>query len=200
MNLKQLSIGRELINFVSFDSHIIEAVNEKAMFAHRLVRQEDIPSIVDGLREWLIRSVGIFTTVGYYRSPDLKLWFDGETIIEEFDELLLKFKTFLEAERGIDLKGEYSLLRYRDNLNFIMFAGKPIGDVTNDLGMPVFSGFLTEEEEIRFGYALEEANHFIEDLISRMNDKFDALDNAEAFVKELIGDRLPEVLKRHLSQ
>lgn len=198
MNLTQPSIGREIVSFVSFDSHIVEAVNEKSMYAHRLINEEDIPVIVDGLREWLIRRVGVFTTIGYYRSPDLSLWYDVDGLVEEFDELFLKFRDYIQLEKGIDLNGSYSLLRYRNNLSFIMFAGEPIGEVTNNLGAPEISGFLSEDDEVRFRHALEEAQGHLEAMASRMSDKFDYIDDADAFVKDLIGDRLPEVLKRHL--
>lgn len=200
MNLMQPTCGRELINFRSFDSHIEDAINEKAMFAHRTIEQGDIPILVDALREWLIRAAGIFTVVGYYRSADLSLWYSSDALKEEFDELLLKFRPYLEIEKGIDLSADYSLLRYRDNLNFIMFAGKPIGEVNDGFDLPEISGFLSEDDEIQYQYALEEAEHFIEEMTSRMTDKFDEIHDARAFVKDLIGDRLPEVLKRHLNR
>lgn len=198
MNLTQPITGRELVNFKTFDQYIEEAVNAKSMYANRLINQEDVPSIVAGLREWLIRRAGPLTVIGYYRPPNLNIWFDNEALIEEFDDLLLKFREYLKLEKAIELDGEYSLLRYRDSVNFIMFAGTPLTDITDTLGAPDGNGFILEDDEDMFKYALEDANRFIEEMISRMNDKFDALYDARPFVEDLIGGRLEEVLRKHI--
>lgn len=76
--------------------------------------------MVWALREWLIREVGCFDIVGYVRYPDISYWYDRDALIEEFDELLLLFKDYLRLQKALVLDEPYRLVRYQDNLNFIL--------------------------------------------------------------------------------
>uniref|UniRef100_A0AAU8KY18 Uncharacterized protein n=1 Tax=Pantoea phage Survivor TaxID=3232176 RepID=A0AAU8KY18_9CAUD len=187
-NLTPSSTG-SFITFRGFDKEIEAYLEPKIPLSHKLINQIEIPIIVDALREYLIRNAGCFTIKGFYRPSDLSIWYDREALIEEFDDLLIKFKDFIYT-LGVDTGTQYTLIRYQDNLNFIMV------DVV-DNREPEFPS-LDEENELRFKYALEEAQGHLEAMISRMQDKFDYIQDPDAFVKELIGDRLPEVLRRHL--
>ena len=51
-------------------------------------------------------------------------WFDYETLIEALDDLLLQFREYLGTIKGLDLNSRYTLVRYLDNLNFIIAQGE----------------------------------------------------------------------------
>ena len=66
----------------------------------------------------------IFSLVGYVEEPVLTAWFDYETLIEAFDDLLLQFREYLSSVKGLDLNNRYTLVRYLDNFNFIIAQGE----------------------------------------------------------------------------
>lgn len=89
-----------------------------------MITFNDIPFVLDSLKEKLIKDVANFTITGcVYRCTPLTYWFDPETITEVFDELYLDFCKYLEWAKGIDLKEKYILLRYIDSSSFILFRG-----------------------------------------------------------------------------
>ncbi|QBZ70861.1 hypothetical protein pETSU_280 [Edwardsiella phage pEt-SU] len=187
-NLTKSSTG-SFVSFRGFDSEIEKYLEGKIALSHKLINQPDIPLIVDSLREYLIRNAGCFSISGFYRPNDLTIWYDRQAILEEFDDLLLLFKDWIET-LGVDRTQQYTLIRYRDNLNFIMV------DVVVE-HEPGLVSVLDDDHPV-IKHAMEEAEHFVYEFISRLEDRFDAIDDAEAFVKDLIGDRLKETVKRHI--
>lgn len=108
------------VEFSSFDAIIEEQLELKQHLSHRLINTSDKPNLVWALREWLIRQIGCFDVVGYVRYPDINYWYDNEALIEEFDDLLLLFRDYLRLQKAL-VPGElYRLVRYQDNLNFIL--------------------------------------------------------------------------------
>lgn len=113
-----------LINFITFDNIISEYIEKKQAFSHRLINSSDIPEITAGIREWLLKQIGCFITQGYIKPIDLNYWFSHETLLDEFDDLLLSFRDYLNQEHGLDTKEDYTLTRYKDSINFIITSDK----------------------------------------------------------------------------
>lgn len=162
INSKPCSIdGR--IDFRTFDSIIDEQLEKKQFTAHQFITSSTRPDVIWGLREWVIRESGYFDVVGYMRSPDLTYWFEHEAIVEEFDELLLLFRDYVVSQKGIDPESKYRLVRYQDNLNFILVEIRP-GETEEltDLGYTQHQRFVSElwpelqKEFIKFQDQLEE--------------------------------------------
>lgn len=133
------------IEFTSFNPIIDEQLEKKLFFAHQFITDSNRPDVVWGLREWIIKTSGYFDVIGYMRSPDLTYWFEQEAIIEEFDDLLLLFRDYVVNQKGIDPERKYRLIRYRDNLNFILVEIRP--DETEeltDLGFTQQQRFVSE--------------------------------------------------------
>lgn len=123
-NSKPTSINGR-IEFSSFDPIIEEHLEQKQSLSYRLINTIDKPNIVWGLREWLIKQAGYFDVVGYVRSPDLTYWYDSQALIEEFDDLLLLFRDYCVLQKGIVPESNYKLVRFMDNLNFILMEALP---------------------------------------------------------------------------
>lgn len=188
-NLTPSSTG-SFITFRGFDKEIEAYLEPKIPLSHKLINQVDIPLIVDSLREYLIRSVGCFTISGFYRPNDLSIWYDREAIIEEFDDLRLLFRDWLFTQ-GVDIERQYTLSRFRDNLNFIMIDG--VRDVEPEVPS------IEEEESITFKYAKEDVEGFLHVFGEHLTDKCDYIDDGEAFVKDLIASaNLDELVRRHM--
>lgn len=151
------------IEFTSFDSVIDEQLEKKLFFAHQFITDSNRPDVIWGLREWVIRTSGYFDVIGYMRSPDLTYWFEHEAIIEEFDDLLLLFRDYVANQKGIDPERKYRLVRYKDNLNFILVEIRP-GETEEltDLGLTQQQRFVSElwpelqKEFVKFQDQLEE--------------------------------------------
>lgn len=111
------------MEFGSFDKFISDSIDKNAQFSHREIKQVDYPTLIDSLRDWVIRKSGRFEIIGYYRPADLSLWYETETLVEVYDSLLLDFREYLGMEKGIDSEVKYTLRRYMDNYSFIMTEG-----------------------------------------------------------------------------
>lgn len=125
MNNSNHSTINGRIDFVSFDSFIAEQLELKQFSAHRIISVKEKPNVIWGLREWLIRHCGYFDIIGYVKCPNLSNWFEYESIIEDFDELLLLFRDYVQVEKGINPDCKYKLVRFKDNLSFILSEIKP---------------------------------------------------------------------------
>lgn len=179
-NLPEPSTGNMLVMFTSFDKVIEEHVRKKMMMSFRMVYEKDIPMIMEGLREWLIKSVGCFMTVGHYRVADLGYWYEPEAVVEEFDDLLLEFKDYLLSSKDIDPKKDYTLLRYGDNLTFILIEGK------NGLDMPDPMVEAPDPDAEVCDRLKGRFDEFVEKLATEFEDVFD--------VHEFMGELAPEEL------
>jgi hypothetical protein len=151
------------IEFHSFDSIIEEHLEQKLHLSHRLINQSDKPTLIWGLREWLIRQAGYFDVIGYVRSPDLSYWYDREALVEEFDDLLLLFRDYVCYQKGIDSDCKYKLVRYMDNMNFILHEIKPgESEELTGLGQTLQDKFYSElwpeleKEFVKFEKVLQE--------------------------------------------
>ncbi|WNV45890.1 hypothetical protein [Aeromonas phage AerS_266] len=113
------------INFSSFFYFIEEAIEQNQIHANKLIKEKDKPGIAVMLQTYLIRACKVFSLTGTCKEGDIKVWFSREVLIEEFDDLYLKFRDFLVYQLGLDLSKKYGLSRYKDNLNFILYE---IGD------------------------------------------------------------------------
>lgn len=143
-NLNPCSINGR-IEFTSFDSFIDEHLEKKLFFAHQFITASTRPDVIWGLREWVIKTSGYFDVIGYVRCPELTYWFEHDAIIEEFDELLLLFRDYVVNQKGIDPDRKYRLIRYKDNLNFILVEIQP-GETEEptDLGFTQQERFVSE--------------------------------------------------------
>lgn len=118
------SLGFTVINFTDFFPFIEDALDEKGMYSSRMIVRKDYPFLIPALQTYLIRKCKIFSLVGYVEEPVLTAWFDYETLIEAFDDLLLQFREYLSSVKGLDLNSRYTLVRYLDNFNFIIAQGE----------------------------------------------------------------------------
>lgn len=190
MNNSTPSKTGSFVTFRLFDKEIEEYLESKIPLSHKLITNVDIPLIVDSLREYLIRACGQFTIIGFYRPNDLGIWYDREAIIEEFDELLLKFKDWIFT-LGVISGEHYTLIRHRDNLNFIMTDAEPDLEAKDDL---------FAKEDSRLEDTANRVEGYLEYVIERLFSKVCEIEDAEAFIKELAGpERIREVLRRHMS-
>lgn len=189
MNNLMPSKTGSIVTFRGFDKEIEQYLEPKIPLSHKLINQVDIPLIVDSLREYLIRNAGCFTISGFYRPNDLSIWYDREAILEEFDDLLLKFKDWIFT-LGVDINEQYTLIRVRDNLTFVM-----VNVVVEQ--EPVLDLF--EKHNQHLEYAAGRVEGFLEEVTERLFSKVHEIEDAEAFMKELISpERIREVLQRHM--
>lgn len=184
-NLLPSSVGNELVNFLTFDSFIEEYLDSAQQFSPIMIRRIDYPNIVMGLREWLIRNVGCFITVGYFNAPNLNYWFDNQTLIEEFDDLLLEFRDYLGSAKGIDSTKKYVLTRYMDNLSFLLNEG----EVPDTSFLAIVENNDPEIDSVKRTFA-----DFESDLEKQYGDTFDI----DGLLAELKGDNFEGLLQRHL--
>lgn len=159
---RSLEAGR--IEFNSFDKVIETHLEERQQYSHRLINEVDKPSLIWSLREWLLRTIGCFEIVGYTRYPEISYWFDRSTVIEEFDELLLLFRDYINQEKGIDSTARYKLIRYQDNLNFIL--------VPIDTNVPVVFADVQPDMISNISELWPEFEKEFATLEKRLNDKF----------------------------
>lgn len=183
----------ELINFRDFDAVILEVLERKVSMAHTLINEVDKPVVVDSLREYLIRNVGCFEIVGFYRPSDLSIWYERDAIVEEFDELLLKFRDYI-IFRGYDVKGDYILTRYKDNLHFVL---------EERVGSPVpieMIGVVSDPEEERFKEVNEEFKGCIWAWEDRIQDRCNHNLDVDAFLKELLENNpyMDGLIRKHM--
>lgn len=189
-NSTESSTGNSLLTFSTFDRIIEEHARKKAPVSFRMIYEKDIPELVEGLREWLIRTVGCFMTVGHCRIPDLTYWYEHDAIAEEFEDLLIEFKDYLSHVKGIDVEKDYTLLRYCDNLTFILMEGK------NGLDVPIMD--IDPLGEARDH--LEKANKLFDELCNKLHDEIGEYVNVDGFMQDLAPPDLVESLfKKHLT-
>jgi hypothetical protein len=175
----------ELVNFFTFDRRIEEHIEKVQGYAHTEVSSKNLPVIVLAVREWLIKAVGCFTTVGYVRTVGLRYWFNHETILQEFDELFLQFRDYLQAEKCIDISKHYNLLRYHDNLSFILVEG-PAKKPDSLAVAPV----VTEAQLILSSMF----DKFIKDVSNKLESQIDV----DGFIAELKGDNFEGLLSKYV--
>lgn len=186
-NLTPSSTG-SFITFRGFDGEIESYLESKIPLSHKLINQVDVPLIVDSLREYLIRNAGCFTISGFYRPNDLTIWYDREAIIEEFDDLLLLFRDWL-GTIGVDIDHQYTLSRFRDNLNFIMMDNviESEPQVPELFDNPVYK------------YVEDRVQGFLDEMEERLFSKVDEIDDVEKFMKELVPDeRIKELVRKYV--
>lgn len=114
-------VPAQLINFSGFFYYIEQAIEQNQIHANKLIKEKDKPAVTAMLQTYLIKACKIFSLTGYCREGDIKVWFNQDVLIEEFDDLYLKFRDFLVYQLGLDLSKTYGLSRYKDNLNFILY-------------------------------------------------------------------------------
>lgn len=185
-NLKQPTTG-EFILVGRFDIEIESYLETKQHLASTLIKEEDKPALVDALRIWLVKNVGCFNIVGdYHPVVNLSLWFDHDALTEEFDELLLSFRDWLNMIYALDTKKVYNLLRYIRPDTFILFDG----DIPADLIPPPI------EEPI--DHEVQEVIGFIEEFEQRLNEKLSSNFNVEWFIKDTFPKtELPKMLEKY---
>lgn len=184
-NSPQSTVQNELVNFLSFDGFIEEYLDKAQQYSSRMIRRIDYPNIVMGLREWLIRNVGCFTTIGYFNTPNINYWFDNQTLIEDFDDLLLEFRNYLRVVKAIDTTEKYTLTRFMDNVSFLLNEGEVSED--NVFAIAEFSN--PDIDSVKRTFA-----EFESDLERRYGDVFDI----NGLLAELKGENFEGLLQRHL--
>lgn len=112
-----------VIDLILFHPRINETITLNAPMSPMMIKEADKVHLLPAIQTWLIKRLGTFTIIGYARETVLDGWFDRETMIEEFDELYLEFRDFLRLEKGIDPDEPHTLIRFRDNLTFILAEG-----------------------------------------------------------------------------
>lgn len=164
-SLKQLTTG-EFIHAGKFDSEILAYLNTKQHLSSTLINEDDKPIIVESLRIWLVKNVGCFKILGdYHPVANLSLWYDYDALTEEFDELLLKFRDWLNMINGLDTSKDYNLLRYIRPDTFILFEG----DVPDDLIPPS----IEEERDPDIDEVVGHIEQFGQLLKDKLNCNFD---------------------------
>lgn len=135
---KQHTTG-EFIHLGKFDKEIEAYLETKEHLASTTIMEDDKPDIVEALRIWLVKNVGCFNIIGdYYQTVNLKLWYDHDGLTEEFDELLLMFRDWLNMTQALDTKKVYNLLRYIRPDTFILFEGEvPVDLIPPPIEEPV---------------------------------------------------------------
>lgn len=178
-----------LVTFLSFDDIIEKHVREKMHLSFRMVNERDIPLLVEGLREWLIKAAGCFITVGHCRVPDLGYWYEYDALIEEFDELLLEFKEYIGTTYGLDLRSEYTLVRYKDNLSFVLLEGQN-GLKEPSLGAGMYDGYESVWDNLKECFSKFE---------QKLTDQFGEDIDMESFFKDLAPEPfLRSLFEKHL--
>lgn len=184
------STNGELIDFGAFDVEIERHLTEKQHLAYTLIKEEDKPTIVDALRCYLIRELGCFVTKGFYRPASLDLWYDRQALIEEFDDLLLEFREFVNSTKGIDTTSHYTLVRYRTNVHFICIEGIEQRKV-----------LLSEHDdnEVLVKRAVDDLIGHTDEFKQRLEDKCGDLFNVQEVLKDIFNtQRLEESVRRNL--
>lgn len=174
------------INFNDFDKIIEEQLEKCIQYSFKLITEKDIPQLVFGLREWLIKNIGCFTVSGYVTKPILTDWFEYETIIEVFDDLVVSFRDYLKIFKSIDINSHYTLMRYRDNLTFIVIE-EPQKLINNSfIPVPILSDI-----------TIDVSNRFIQfekRLELLIGNEFDI----SGLMKELKGDNFEGLLEKYV--
>lgn len=115
----------QVINFVQFRNNIEEALDLNSMYSPKMIKQEDYPFLVLLLENYLIKNCGFFDLRGKLdQLGDIHVWFDRETLIEEFDDLYLKFREYLITIHGLNAEKKYTLIRHFDSDSFILYEGE----------------------------------------------------------------------------
>lgn len=124
------SLVRSIIDFNGFYAQIEAAIDEKAIYATKLIKEADKPYIVPEILSWLIRRTETIGIMGYLKEGVLETFFDKE-VMEEFDDLYIDFREYLRNEKGIEPNDVMTLLRHRDNHTFIPLEGEPLDTLSN---------------------------------------------------------------------
>lgn len=186
-NSKEATIGR-LINFVDFDSFIIEELEKKMFLSHKEIKESDFPTITDSLREWLIKRLKCFTVRGFYRPSNLSIWYDNEALIEEFDDLFLKFKDHVIA-KGLELDKSYVLTRYKDNLNFLIVES----DINNKPGFAAYNGNQYQKE-------FDDLEICLKNFKNELETKLGHLIDVDLFIEKFNLNKLDEIVYPHIKE
>lgn len=117
------SSNPDIFELVSFHPRIMEAITKNAPMSPRMIKESDKVHLLPAIQTWLIKRLRTFSIRGYSRETILSGWFDRDMMIEEFDELYLEFRDFLRLEKGVDPDADHTLIRFKDNLTFIIVKG-----------------------------------------------------------------------------
>lgn len=169
-------ITGELLALGRFDKEIEVYLDTKKHLAASIIEEKDVPAIVEALRIWLVKNVGCFNIVGDYHRPiSLTLHYDHDALTEEFDELLLSFRDWLQLTFGIDTKVPHNLIRYLRSDTFMMVDC----DLPEDLIPPPL-----EEEEV--DHDVGEVVGFIEEFEQLLDDKVGHRFQTEQFMEYIL--------------
>lgn len=189
-NLMQPSTG-DFLSIGKFDKEIAAYLETKQHLAKACILDSEKPEIIEALRMWLVKNVGCFDIIGqHFRVVNLSTWFDYEGLIEEFDELLLTFRDWLNLQFHLITTDKYNLLRYMRPDTFICFTG----EVPSNLIPPP----LYVEEEF-LDHDVQEVIGHIEQFEQLLHDKLSCNFDVTRFFKEVFPeDQLPEIIQRYL--
>lgn len=149
----------ELLALGQFDKEIENYLESKMFLAHRTIMENDIPDLVEALRIWLIKNVGCFNIIGeHHKVVQLSLWYTHDALTEEFDELLLSFRDWLNAVFGIETNKPHNLLRYVRSDCFFMFDG----ELPHEIALPSIEPEIEHEVEEILGYLDEFENRLMD--------------------------------------
>lgn len=169
-------ITGELLALGRFDKDIEAYLDTKKHLSASTIEEKDVPAIVEALRIWLVKNVGCFNIIGDYHRPiSLTLHYDHDALTEEFDELLLSFRDWLQLTFGIDTKVEHNLLRYMRSDTFMMIDGEIPVDL---IPPPLF------EEEV--DHEVNEMIGFIEEFEQLLEDKVGHNFNVKQFMEYIL--------------
>lgn len=188
MNSSKQPITGEFIHLGKFDKEIEAYLETKEHLAFTTITEDDKPGIVEALRIWLVKNVGCFNIIGdYYQTVNLKLWYDHDGLTEEFDELLLMFRDWLNMAQALDTKKVYNLLRYIRPDTFILFEG----EVPVDLIPPPIEEPIEPEVQEVIGY--------IEEFEQKLRDKLSCNFAVEHFISDIFpSTTLPDLIRKYM--
>lgn len=181
----------EFLYIGKFDKEISSYLDANQHYSKIIIKEDDKPPIVEALRIWLIKYVGCFEIRGdHFPTVNLDYWFDHETLVEQFDELLLTFRDWLNTSHAITTTNDYSLLRYMRSDTFICFSGMPPEEL---IPPPLYV------EDDYLDHDVQEVIGHIEQFEQLLNDKLSCNFDVGKFFKEMFPeDQLPEIIKRYL--
>lgn len=115
-------IPTRVVNFVPFRMQIRAALDLNSMHSSLMIKQAQYPDIILMIEDYLLRHHDQLELHGY-PPGNLDFWFDKQTMIEEFDELILAFRDYVRSVLGLEQGLVYTLMRYRDINSYIFIEG-----------------------------------------------------------------------------